>query len=1026
MSIQHKPLNDDRSYRVVTLPNGLETLLIHDPNTDKAAASLDVHIGYFEDPEDLPGLAHFCEHLLFMGTDKYPSENEYSQYIAQHSGDSNAYTGAEHTNYQFQVSHNHFEGAIDRFAQFFIAPLFLESCQAREVRAVDSENKNNLQNDVWRLQHLTGFLSNPAHPHHKFSTGNIDTLETIPNANNTNVRDRLIQFYETFYSANLMKLVLLGRQDLDTLQDWATQYFLPIQNKNVARPVYTMPRLTPAHLGECVHVQPVKNIRRLILDFPIPDQAQFYNTHPASYLGNVIGHEGEGSLFKYLKDKEWANALTAGSYEVCVGQNKFQVIIELTPAGLEHYTRVIQTVFEYIALVKSRPIQQYIFTEQQTMSEINFRFQQKTGARATTSALARRLHDPCPRERILDYIVLKQYDPELIKQHIDMLSPKTFRAVLVAKDLPVDSFETELYYGTQYHVQKFDPSFLKSLESVALNPSLSLPKPNEFIPTDFHVDKQSGSQQCPVLLRNTSQLRVWHKKDDTFWAPKADIRLYFHAPVAYASPRNSVMAALFFSIFEDSLTTFAYDAEVAGLGYSISSSLHGFTVRAQGYNSKISLLLDHILKRLASFELEKPSFGVWKERLIRSFTNIDHASAHSQADYHTDYLLEEGSFPLNERLEALETVSFDSLAAFSKLLLAQLNLEVLAFGNISKQDALSISENALSVLGPAPLPSSQTVTLRSYLAPPNIFHFNHLAPDGHNVNSCVKAIFQVCKLTEEKPRALLELFATVVHEPVFNILRTREQLGYIVFSGIHLQRTVAGFRISVQSERSTAVLRHRIGKLLVELGSVLEALSDVEFQKYVASLVHKKKEKFQNMGQEAMVLHQHVSSGYYNFRVRDDDIKILETLTKQDLITFYNRYISPASESRSLVYININSPAARPLTQAQVAGTVFASLAAKHNIEIGPAEYAQLAVQAQDAEPAELLALVGDVLQHKGHAAIVPAFLNEAVAEIAELGAVEQTSDGAEIDSAAWFKARAMLTEAPVPYKGLEIYQKDI
>lgn len=110
--------------------------------------------------------------------------------------------------------------------------------------------QNNLQNDIWRLQHLTGFLSNPAHPHHKFSTGNIDTLETIPNANNINVRDRLIQFHETFYSANLMKLVLLGRQDLDTLQDWATQYFCP-SKQNVARPVYTMPRLTPAHFGEC-------------------------------------------------------------------------------------------------------------------------------------------------------------------------------------------------------------------------------------------------------------------------------------------------------------------------------------------------------------------------------------------------------------------------------------------------------------------------------------------------------------------------------------------------------------------------------------------------------------------------------------------------------------------------------------------------------------------------------------------------------------------------------------------------------
>ena len=70
---------DDRDYALVTLENKLEVLLISDPQTDKAAAAMDVHVGHLCDPDDAAGLAHFCEHLLFMGTEKYPSENEYSQ-----------------------------------------------------------------------------------------------------------------------------------------------------------------------------------------------------------------------------------------------------------------------------------------------------------------------------------------------------------------------------------------------------------------------------------------------------------------------------------------------------------------------------------------------------------------------------------------------------------------------------------------------------------------------------------------------------------------------------------------------------------------------------------------------------------------------------------------------------------------------------------------------------------------------------------------------------------------------------------
>ena len=65
-----KPLLDNRLYRVIKLPNQLEALLIHDPDTDKAAAAMDVNVGSFSDAEDMPGMAHAVEHLLFMGTEK--------------------------------------------------------------------------------------------------------------------------------------------------------------------------------------------------------------------------------------------------------------------------------------------------------------------------------------------------------------------------------------------------------------------------------------------------------------------------------------------------------------------------------------------------------------------------------------------------------------------------------------------------------------------------------------------------------------------------------------------------------------------------------------------------------------------------------------------------------------------------------------------------------------------------------------------------------------------------------------------
>lgn len=78
-----KAETDDRQYRAIRLPNGLLIFLIHDAKVEKAAAALDVAVGHMNDPvgthlhsrdsdahpppqDEMPGLAHFCEHLLFM------------------------------------------------------------------------------------------------------------------------------------------------------------------------------------------------------------------------------------------------------------------------------------------------------------------------------------------------------------------------------------------------------------------------------------------------------------------------------------------------------------------------------------------------------------------------------------------------------------------------------------------------------------------------------------------------------------------------------------------------------------------------------------------------------------------------------------------------------------------------------------------------------------------------------------------------------------------------------------------------
>jgi insulysin len=133
-----KSANDQRQYRHIKLDNQLDVLLISDPTTDKAAASLDVYVGSYQNPTDREGLVHFLEHMLFLGTKSYPNPGDYQTFISEHGGSHNAGTGLENTTYFFDIDFNYLEQALDRFAPFFSTPNFDAKYVDRERNAVES------------------------------------------------------------------------------------------------------------------------------------------------------------------------------------------------------------------------------------------------------------------------------------------------------------------------------------------------------------------------------------------------------------------------------------------------------------------------------------------------------------------------------------------------------------------------------------------------------------------------------------------------------------------------------------------------------------------------------------------------------------------------------------------------------------------------------------------------------------------------------------------------------------------------
>jgi insulysin len=234
-----------------------------------------VNVGQIDDPRDTEGLAHFLEHMLFLGTEKYPDIAEYSNYIRANGGYNNAYTASDHTNYQFQVRHEALAGALDRFSQFFIAPQFNPEFVGREVNAVHNEAMRHVQNDFRRQLGVARELYDPSSGESKFSTGNKDTLARATPA-------AVRAFYEANYSSERMAIAICGTASLDELEKLARTYFSPIKRRDLP-PVKRTPTYLPKKAAlRLAQVEPVKEVRSLTLEFVVPATRPISRPSPTS------------------------------------------------------------------------------------------------------------------------------------------------------------------------------------------------------------------------------------------------------------------------------------------------------------------------------------------------------------------------------------------------------------------------------------------------------------------------------------------------------------------------------------------------------------------------------------------------------------------------------------------------------------------------------------------------------------------------------------------------------------------------
>lgn len=904
---------DKRDYRRIVLRNSLQALLITDPDTDKCAASMNVGVGYFCDPDGLEGLAHFLEHMLFYASEKYPEEDSYSKYITEHGGSTNAFTSSENTNYFFDVNTDGFEEALDRFAQFFTKPLMSADATMREIKAVDSENQKNLLSDGWRMNQLQKHLTSEDHPYHKFSTGNWDTLEVKPKAKGIDTRNELIKFHEENYSANLMHLVVYTNESLDKIQNLVEEKFQDIRNTNRGCFRTSAQPCKSEHLQIIVRTVPIKQGHKLRVVWPVTPEILHYMEGPCRYLGHLIGHEGEGSLYYILKKLGWATSLSAGESDLSLDYSFFKVVIDLTDAGHEHMQDIVGLLFKYIKLLQQSGVCKWIFEELSAVCETKFHYQDKSPPSDYVVNIASNMQYYPPKDWLAGSSLPSKFSSSVIQMVLDQLSQNNVRIFWESKSFEGHTDKVEPWYGTAYSIEKITASTIEGWVLSAPDENMHLPAPNKFIPTDLSIKVVPEKVKFPVLLSRSSYSALWYKPDTLFSTPKAYVKINFNCPHAGNSPEAEILTHIFTQLLMDYLNDNAYYAQVAGLHYSISHTDAGFQVNLLGYNHKLRVLLETIFEEIATFRVKTDRFSVIKEMVTKEYQNLKYQQPYQQAMYYCSLILEDQTWPWVEQLEVLPGLQAEDLAKFVPVMLSRTFLECYIAGNIERHEAEAITGHIEDVLFKCskplcqPLFPSQHLTNRVVKLESGINYFypsQCLNPDDEN--SALVHYIQVGR-DDFKLNAKLQLFALVAKQPTFHQLRSVEQLGYIT---VLMQRNdcgVRGLQFIIQSTaKAPGSIEQRVEAFLKMFETKLNEMTIEEFKSNVNALIDMKLEKHKNLREESTFFWREISDGTLRFDRRDFEIEELRKISHQELIDFFNEYVKVGAPRKRTLSVRVH------------------------------------------------------------------------------------------------------------------------
>ena len=776
---------------------------------------MSVRAGHFYDPDNCQGLAHLLEHMLFMGSRHFPTPNSINGFIEQHGGNINAWTGTEYTNYHYQCDGPAIAQTLAAFADMLRQPILNEEALTNEINAIDAEFQFKIKDDLRRLYQIHKETCNPEHPFAKFSVGN---KEIFSKHSVSDLRSALRAFHKKYYCGNNMCLCIVSPVPVEQVKALVTQSFSSFTPGTLAHDNW--PALySNEQLGIQINIKPLQTARRMIVTFALPGIHNDFKTKPLNYISHLLGDEGEGSLLAYLKEKNWAVNLIAGSGIEGDNFKDFNISFQLTQQGLVNKDKVLLALFSYLEKVKASINDVWRYQEKSQLTELAIKYEEniKPLNLVTEYAQLQFLFSPDELNQIRSSA--GYYNKAKLEEALSFFTPRNIRLKVISPDVTVD--KSCAFYNAQYSVIPIADTLLKALETPPIINTLSLPPPNPYLGNDDQLVLPETGFDTPKKLTEEQGFRFWFAQDQQFFSPKGDIYISFDM-AKFSDALHSVAAKrIWLGALNDHLQSKYYRAEIAGLHYRIYGHQAGFTLHTRGFTNQQTLLAEQLLDAVLGFIPSADNFEQHKQLQIQSLQNSLLNKPTNRLFSRLSVLIQRNTQAPIELLDAISGVDYDAMLNIRNVAFNDYFIESFMHGNWTttqaKKFARSVAQQCDTATG---VPLSRAVSKLPVGA--GLYHEVHCEHDDAAV-----VLYLQAPSPNLHDTALCMVLEQMLAAPFFNSLRTEQQLGYIVGTGYVPHNQHPGIAFYVQSPNYSA------RKLLDAMTSFLfQQLDEIEFYRF--------------------------------------------------------------------------------------------------------------------------------------------------------------------------------------------------